>query len=219
MNRLSRLLVPVVLTAVSLAQSVDTPAVREGKYALITLTKYCDAVENFSNAEEPRLFAQVTAPSSDWIEFSNTDAWKHAGKPHPAALVWYKDDKIARVAITARDGDVHSYTDYCYRPDGSLARLRSMPKMRADCDQSLLHCSFTFRRERLYPPKISLTSTDSGRRKPFVVQSDDWEAYGPVLRRPLQSETTSFSFPLPDSPEYLSVSDLPFNRMLSVSTK
>ncbi len=157
MHRFTLLLTPVLFLVPLLAQSPDSHTIKEGRYALATLTKYCDAVEDFSNSQQPRLFAQLppgAALSSHWVEFSSRDAWIRAGKPKPLALVWYKDDAVARVAITEKVGDDHgrSYTDYCYRPDGSLARLRSVPEMQTDCDPSLFHCNSTFRAERLYPP-------------------------------------------------------------------
>ncbi len=109
------------------------------RYSLVTLVKYCDAVTTLSNIQRPRAFAQKSSmlgPSSGWVEFSSVDAWRQAGKPQPLALVWYKDDRVARVAITPPDGsrDGNSYTDYCYRLDGSLARLRSVPEREAYCD-------------------------------------------------------------------------------------
>lgn len=154
MTKFLSLLAPVILAAPLLAQSADSNAVREGRYALTTLAKYCDAVEKFSNSEVPRMFAQIGS-GSNWMEFSGSDAWKRAGKPWPIALVWYKDDTVTRVVIKAKgeSGDGQWYADYCYRPDGSLARLRSVPETQTRCDQSLFHCTFTIRGERLYPPK------------------------------------------------------------------
>ena len=226
MNRLALLFLTVFGTPL-LAQSADSSAVKEGRYAFITLTKYCHALETFSNTRKPRIFAQSSSgvgPSSGWMEFSSRDAWRRAGKPQPLALVWYKDDRVARVAITARDGsgDGRSYVEYCYRPDGSLARLRSMPKMQTDCDQSLFHCSFTFREERFYPPKAELVKPSRkpvGGRPPVLAEPIDvLRVYGVDLR-PFKSERTSISCAPIDWPEYLSVWELPFNRLLYASTK
>jgi hypothetical protein len=226
MHRSTLLLTPVLFLAPLLAQSADSHTIKEGRYALVTLTKYCDAVEDFSNSRQPRLFAQVpsgAALSSQWVEFSSRDAWTRAGKPKPLALVWYKDDVVTRVAISEKDGGDHgrSYTDYCYRPDGSLARLRSVPEMQTDCDPSFLHCSSTFRGERLYAPMIMEHVNPSAKptgRRPLVVQSDAAEVDDPILR-PLKPESSSFLSAPVDSPEYLSVGDLPFVRLLYVSTR
>ena len=226
MHRLTPLLTPVLFLAPLLAQSPDSHPIKEGRYALVTLTKYCDAVEDFSSSQQPRLFAQFpsgVAQSSQWVEFSSRDAWTRAGKPKPLALVWYKDAAVARVAITEKDGDGYglSYTDYCYRPDGSLARLRSVPEMQTDCDPSLFHCNSTFRAERLYPPMILEHLRPSGKstgRRPLVVQSDAAEVDDP-MRRPLKPERSSFLSAALDCPEYLSVRYLPFVRLLYVSTR
>ena len=226
MHRFTLTLTPVLLVASLLAQSPDSYTIKEGRYALVTLTKYCDAIEDFSNSQQARLFAQFPsgfALSSHWVEFASRDAWTRAGKPKPLALVWYKDDAVARVAITEKDGggNGRSYTDYCYRPDGSLARLRSVPEMQTDCDTSLFHCKSTFRGERLYPPMILEHVNPSAKptgRRPLVVQSDAAEVDDPMLR-PLKPEKSSFRSAPVDSPEYLSVWDLPFNRLLYVSTR
>lgn len=222
MTKFASLLALVILVVPLLAQSADSDAVREGRYALTTLTKYCDAVEKFSNSEVPRIFAQIGS-GSNWMEFSGSDAWKRAGKPQPLALVWYRNDAVARVVIKAKggSGDGQWYADYCYRPDGSLARLRSVPETQTDCDPSLFHCTFTIQGERLYPPKalelVKPCPKDGGQR-PVVVKADSLDWYD-VLLRPLQSERTSISFAPMEWPEYLTVRDLPFNPLLYVSTR
>jgi hypothetical protein len=206
-------------TTSSLAQSDQSEAAKVlQKYSLVTLIKYCDAVEAFSDIQQPRVFARkssVLGPSSGWVEFFSMDAWRHAGEPQPLALVWYKDDRVARVVITPPEGrrDGNSYTDYCYRPDGSLARLRSVPEKQTDCDQSFLHCSYTFRVERLYPPGL-------GGQRPLHVTppSVDLNGYS-VDRRPLKSEKTSFMFAPMEWPEYMTVWDLPFSPLLCVSSQ
>jgi len=188
------------------------------RYSLLTLTKYCDGVERFSNTQRPRIFARKSAAlgrSPEWAEFFTMDEWRHAGKPQPLALVWYKEERVVRVAITPPNGraDGNSYTDYCYRPDGSLARLRSVPETQADCDQSSLHCSYTFRVERLYPPGLG------GQRPSSVTQQPvDLDGYS-LDRRPLKSEKTSFMFAPMEWPEYLTVWDLPFNQLLYASSQ
>lgn len=86
------------------------------RYSLLTLIKYCDGVGRFSNTQQPRIFARKSAVlgrSPEWAEFFSIDGWRHAGKPQPLALVWYKEDRVARVAITPPNGrgNGNSYTD------------------------------------------------------------------------------------------------------------
>jgi hypothetical protein len=209
-----------------LAQSLDFNEARQEHYAVITLIKYCAGVETVSDSQQPRMFAQVSSglgPSSGWAEFESKVAWRQAGKPKPLALVWYDDTNVIRVAITTGGNDGQSYADYCYRPDGSLAHFRSVPAVQTNCDRSLFHCAVTFRGGLwLYPPKGLLApplAQDHGQEPSFVLQAEVFDFFNFPFRRPLKPEKATVSFAPMDAPEYLSVRDLPFNRLLYVSTK
>jgi hypothetical protein len=225
MFRLSPIIVAISLGTSLFAQSVNLSTPREEKYALVTLTKYCAGVENFSNFEQPRIFAHVSSdlgPSQGWAEFENKAAWKHAGKPNPVALVWYRDIEVVRVAITSGAEEL-SYTEYCYRPDGSLAQFRSVPEVEAGCDQYLFHCEVAVRGGPwLYPPKSILTATLARRYKqesPKGIPAEDFNLYDFLLRTPLKPEKITFSSDSVKRAEYLSVRDLPFIRLLYASAK
>lgn len=221
MNRLLPSLCLVMLGSPLLAQSMDSNAVLQERYSLITLRKYCAGIESFSHAQRPRMFAQTASglgPSSGWVEFSSKDAWRRAGQPQPLAQVWYQDGGVARVAISAQDRQ--SYVEYCYRPDGSLARLRSVPETQIECDHSLFHCSLTVRAERFYHAQPNLAAGEpitgeiSVAAQPIDVQS----VYGFDVRT-LKSERTSYRVASSDWPEYLSVWDLPFGSLVALSTR
>ncbi len=224
MNRLSPLFFLVMLGTSLLAQSVDSNAVREESYLLITLTKYCAGLETLSDSQQPRMFAQVSSGlglSSGWAEFESKTEWRQASKPKPLALVWYRDNKVVRVAITADGDDARSYADYCYRANGSLAQFRSVPAVQTTCDQSLFHCNVTFRGLRQYPPKEMLVAPLAQRHgQEFfpVVPAQYFDLFDLLFSKPLKPEKATFSFAV-DWPEYLSVWDLPFNRLLYVSKK
>lgn len=221
MNRLSPLLLLTIFVTPLLAQSGGSNA-KEERYALNTLVKYCTHVDIVSDSQPPRMFAQVSSglgPSSGWEEFESKAAWKDAGKPKPLALVWYDDAKVVRVAITAGD-DGRSYAEYCYRPDGTLAQLRGVPAMKTNCDRSRFHCNVTFREGRLYPPKEMLPSPPARRsvQEPLqVVQTRDVDFLHLFFLGPLMPEKAIISYVPMDWPEYLSVSDLPFQGLLYVS--
>lgn len=226
MKRLIPLLNVVLFAAPLLAQSAHSNVVKEERYSLTTLTKYCSAAETFSKSQQPRVFAQVSSglgPSLGWVEFSSRADWTLAGMPQPLAFVWYKDDRVSRVAISAHSegGNGQSYADYCYRPDGRLARLRSVPETQTDCDSVLFHCKVTLRGERLYPPsgELAKLSTKRAEKRPSFVAQLDELSLNALAVRPLESERTSLSFPRMTWPEYLTVDDLPFNQLLYVSTK
>jgi hypothetical protein len=225
MDRLTPLLWLVMLPVSLVAQSADSTTARQEKYALLTLTKYCDAVENFSHSQPPRLFAQAFAgleATSGWVEFSGRAEWSRAGSPQPLALVWHKDGQVVRVSIASKEGDQegHAYADYCFRADGSLARLRAVPELQTDCDPFLFHCSLTLRGERLYPPKGHLPEASATPARPVVCGSPgcsmDEENF---FLQALQSERTSFALTPLGGPEYLSIRELPFGRLLEASWK
>jgi hypothetical protein len=223
MKRVILLLYVAVATTSLLAQSADTDAVHQEKYALFTLMKYCAGVEEYSTSQQPRVFAQVSPSaksSPEWLEFVSTTAWMRAGSPYPLALVWYKDGNAIRVTITAsgHSGEQQEYADYCYRPNGNLARLRSEPRTQIDCDRSLLQCRLTLREERLYPPKGQLAEgvleRDAGNSQFVVVRRDE-----DSLPRPLRSEITWVVAAPMNWLEYLTVSELPFYPLQYASGK
>jgi len=229
MEKLASLWIFVALTTPLLGQTLSmAPPGIEGRYVLSAVTKYCRALETLSRLNQPRLFAQVDWPlggSSHWVEFSGELEWKSAGKPRPLALVWYRDNHVARVLIASKDGEnPQRFAEYCYRADGTIARIRSIPEVWKDCDKSYLRCHVTFAEEGLYlPTGRAIKGPSAAIQSSFLgglAHSDmtgrnsgdsDW--------RPLKSEETSVSFaefPI----EYLSVRDLPFaNQLLSPSAK
>lgn len=219
MNRLSPLLLLTIFLTPLMAQSVDSN-VKQQRYALSTLMKYCAHVETASDSRQPRIFAQVSSglgPSSSWAEFQSKAAWKDAGKPKPLALVWNDDAKVVRVAITNGD-DGRSYAEYCYRPDGTLAQLRSVPAVKTHCDRSGFHCSVTFREGRLYPPKGMLAAPLAQRAiQAPLVKTKDVDLLHLFFLKPLMPEKATISYLPMDWPEYLNVWDLPFNGLLYVS--
>src|ERR1039458_9322797 len=131
MNRFSPLLFVIVLSTPLLAQSRFD---RNETIDLITVTKYCANVEDYSDSQVPLIFAQNTSAygqSTGWVEFDTTADWRRAGSPKPVTLVWYRDAKIVRVEISPNDDQSpRVYADYCYRQNGTLARLRSVPSKR-----------------------------------------------------------------------------------------
>jgi hypothetical protein len=218
------LLALVLLTTSLMAQSQDSRTPKQERFALVTLTKYCARVAAVSDSQPARIFAQVSSglgPTEGWAEFDSKAAWEKAGEPRPIALVWYEAGAVVRVAITTDDG--RSYADYCYRPDGRLAQLRSVPAVETKCDASLFHCELTVRGGlRVYPPEGMLATSLSQRTgiEPFP-ETPGWDLDldGFLLLKALKPEKASVTSAPMNWPEYLGVRDLPFNRMLCVSSE
>jgi hypothetical protein len=228
MEKLAALWMFVALTPSLFGQtaSMARPPL-EGRYVLSTVTRYCRAVESFSSVNQPRVFAKVDWPlgdSSHWVEYSGEPEWEGAGKPKPLALVWYQDDHVARVLIASKDGEnARRFAEYCYRADGTIARIRSIPEVWKDCDKSHLRCHFTFAEEGLYLPNgRAIKGPSEAIQSSFLVglANSVTADHSPDIfdLRPLKSEETSVSLAeFPD--QYLSVRDLPFNRLLSTPAK
>jgi hypothetical protein len=153
MKELRPLVLLVVLAPSLLAQTAqpnaiggpDDKEVRELNEAMLSVVKYCVAVDSFSESHLPRLFAETRSSlvqSSEWVEFSSKTEWERAGKPKPIALAWHRGGRIIRVAIALKSGDDSGklYFDYCYGPDGKLAWLRSVPRTQAACDEAYFRC-------------------------------------------------------------------------------
>ena len=203
MLRLASVFFVIVFSTHLLAQSslTDQKLTRDAD-VLLSVIVYCDTVEHSADSQVPRIFASRRASplgeSSEWVEFDNRDAWNRAGSPKPVALVWYRDAKIVRVEISPNDAESPKvYADYCYRQDGTLARLRSVPSVRRKCEPNGYQCTVVLRGGRLYPPKGPVVTT-----------------YGPTGEEPLPAERIVETFVPMEWPEYLHVTDLPFSELL-----
>jgi hypothetical protein len=217
MRRLSPLLFVIVLSTQLLAQS-KLDGSKAATDALTTVAKYCDNVENYSDSQVPRIFARITSAfgqSSGWVEYDSRVAWNRAGRQQPVALVWYRDAKIVRVAIAPNDDGQKPevYADYCYRQDGSLARLRSMPSVQRNCERNRYQCSLVVRQVRVYPPEgpvLRIFGYLDG--VGYVTgMAPSLEAIG---EESLQPERTVVTFVPMKWPEYRHVADLPFSELL-----
>jgi hypothetical protein len=209
MHRFSPLLFVIVLSTPLLAQSFDKKESKD----LITITRYCAKVQDYSDSQVPRIFARTTSayrPSTGWVEFDTRAAWSRAGSPKPVALVWYRDAKIVRVAISANDDEnPRVYADYCYRQDSTLARLRSVPSERQKCEPRRSQCTVMLREVRFYPPEGPVLKAYGG----LDGLLDVLNGTAPVLIGGTAERVVQIFVPM-KWPEYLNVTDLPFNESL-----
>jgi hypothetical protein len=218
MRRLSPLLFVIVLSTHLLAQS-KLDGLKAATDALNTAAKYCDNVENYSDSQVPRIFARITpahGQSSGWVEYDSRAAWSVAGRPQPVALVWYRKATIVRVAITPKEGGQRPevYADYCYRQDGSLARLRSMPSVQRNCKRNRYQCSLVVRQERFYPPEGPVLRTFGYLDGVGYVVTGTTPSLGAIDEELLQPERTVVTFVPMEWHEYLHITDLPFSELL-----
>lgn len=214
MPKVSPWLFVIVMSTSLLAQSTVDWANLDKKSTtdLITLTKYCANVVEYSDSQVPRIFAHTTSvygQSAGWMEYDTQAAWKQAGSPEPVALVWYRDAKIVRVALSSNDDEnPRVYGDYCYRKDGTLARLRSVPSVRRRCQPNGSQCNLALRGVRWYPlGGRALTAYGVDVR----LNSDGGLI---VEKESAGAERIVETFVPMKWPEYRHVTDLPFSQSL-----
>jgi hypothetical protein len=213
MRRLSPLLFVIVLSTQLLAQSRNDGLDAAATNLISNVATYCNTVEHHSNYSLPRVFARISSADdwSGWIEYRSTSAWIRAGRPQPMAFVWYQGFKIVHVAITPNEAsNPMVFADYCYREDGSLARIRSMPSTQDTCEPNRYRCSLVLREARFYPPDggpavTTFTYLDHGG---YLTPPPD------VINGPLLPEHTVVTHVPMKWPEYLHVTDLPFSGLL-----
>ena len=216
MHRLSPFLFAIVLSMPLLAQSrFDTSQTLD----LINITKYCATVEDYSDSQVPRIFAPITSAfgeSTGWVEFDTRAAWSRAGSPKPVAFVWHRHANIVRVAISPNgDESPRVYADYCYRQDGTLARLRSVPSERQKCEPNRNRCTSVLREARLYPPEGKVLTIYGGVDGLLDIVNGTAGVYlaGPMAERMI------WTYVPMKWPEYLHVADLPFSELLYASLR
>lgn len=107
---------------------------------------YCDVADDFSQRQQPRLFAELQAgpvPETErrgWWEFAGKDEWDAAGKPAPLAFVWYRDGGIVRVTVVANPPrhwsplGAYRRAEYCYNAHNKLVRIRAVWYVPSHCE-------------------------------------------------------------------------------------
>jgi len=125
------------------------------------------------------------------------------------ALVWYRNAKIVRVKVSSSDDESRRvYADYCYRKDGSLARLRSEPSMRRNCQPNRTRCTLVLRETRLYPHDGDVLTTYG------VDLRVNENGFLTVEGESAGAERIVEIFVPMKWPEYRNVTDLPFSELL-----
>ena len=210
MHRFSSLLFAIVISTPLLAQSRFD---RSQTLDLINITKYCATVEDYSDSQVPRIFARITSAfgqSTGWVEFDTRAAWSRAGRPKPMAFVWSRHAKIVRVAISPNgDESPRVYAEYCYRQDGTLARLRSVPSERQRCEPNRNRCTSVLREVRFYPTEGPVLTTYGGLDGLLDIVNG---TTGAIFEAPPAERMVATFVPM-KWPEYLHVTDLPFNEL------
>lgn len=117
-----------------------------GEDQLRSAMNYCDAIDDFSQEQQPRLFAELRAGSmtesktSLWREFGSKEEWDVARKPAPLAFVWDRNGTIVRVTIVANPPRVWKphiaspRTEYCYGANTKLMRIRAVWSIPTNCE-------------------------------------------------------------------------------------
>jgi hypothetical protein len=209
MHRFSSLLFVIALNTPLVAQSIVDRSTTE----IITVTKYCANVRDYSDSQVPHILAQPASAygqSTGWVEFDSRAAWSRAGSPNPVALVWYRDAKIVRVAVSPNDDEsTRVYADYCYRQDGTLAQLRSVPGIRQKCEPNRYQCTVVLREMRFYPADGPVLRT-YGFEKLLGVNGNT-EIIGDES---MPAERMVQKFVPMKWPEYRHVTELPFSELL-----
>jgi hypothetical protein len=144
---------------------------------------------------------QATGRWCTWKQFDSEAAWNKFVETkgnYGAAFVWLRDGKVAQVNFTFQTDsyDWANLANYCFRPDGSLAKLTSTLN-----DMNL---NISVYRETLYSSSgTALRKTERSRdlttKKPKRVPDE--------LRLPQEGADPNSSF---DAPLYGKVSELPF---------
>lgn len=178
---------------------------------LTIVATYCTNVEDYPDSQAPRIYAQTTSAYGQlggWVEFDTKAAWSRAGSPKPVALIWFRDAKIVRVAISPNDDEnPQVYADYCYRQDGTLARLRSVPSLQRKCEPNRNRCTSLLREVRFYPPEGPVLKIYGLDRLPNVNDTTS------IIEAPATERVVTTFVPI-EWPVYLHVTDLPFSELL-----
>jgi hypothetical protein len=132
----------LVATVVVGAAAAGEPA-REGRAgtpptedarAIKTISKFCDGLVPMTKINDRRLLLGLLEKSQSdrgrWTEYNQQaklDAAAEAGHVYDVAQVWSRQDGAIAVSmsLSSGSGDWIQYVEYCFRPDGTLARTHA----------------------------------------------------------------------------------------------
>lgn len=159
------------------------------------VSQYCSAIESLRRTGEPIRF------------FSSEGRW-YKGTPSKSdvadsvASVWLRDGRVVAATIAseaAAQAGIEG-TNYCFREDGTLARVTVLPPVRSS-RRAGLHTVVTVGRGATYMP--------NGQRSRML---PIWDmSFDPHV---LKSERTTFRYVEPPA-VYKSVDELPFIRLIA----
>jgi hypothetical protein len=162
--------------------------------------QYCRGVEAFAGARQPLLFAAGAVSNNElaqWRQFDSRGEWEEASRPMPAALVWLRDGRVVLARLTVpRNGKTSAMATYCFRENGTLARLTVSSQPSVQSVASGLRAEITLCRNWFYLP-------DGNKVVERTLEFDP---------RPLKSEKTTYIYLT--APQFRTVFDLPFARLL-----
>ena len=123
---------PLLLTVNSFSAIRDNTKSADSR--TIDARQYCATVSNTSKVSKKHIFADVAeAEVPKWEKFANDTSLSNAlgeRTPSAVALVWFRNGKIveANFSFQSESNDWAKYSDHCFRPDGTLALVRSTLK-------------------------------------------------------------------------------------------
>lgn len=105
---------------------------------------HCDATDDYSEQNQPRIFAESTSAGGDhsrhWEQFASRAEWDAAGRPTPLVFAWDRNGTTVRVTVVAHPPQVwkpvvaYRRTEYCYGRDAKLIRVRAVWYLPTDCE-------------------------------------------------------------------------------------
>ncbi len=166
------------------------------------ISAYCKGITAFQRSTPPQMFVSWAPGAAVWERLEVAQQHGKGQNYVAAAKVWMKDGYLVAVQLWSRDDSRRGiqHTDYCYRENGSLARVRVIPAA-ARQRQNLLHSEIVIGRDILFRED----GTEVRSNPPF-----DPDRLDP---RVFQSEKTTYRRLGPSS-VYRSVDQLPFVNLI-----
>jgi hypothetical protein len=193
--------VAFVLVAIAAsAQETLPPQIRAQaarlEVAMRSVEDYCREVDTFTSGNQPSVLTADSA-NSTWQRLLTNASATHSSHA-PYAFVWMRDDRIVAVKMwTPELGKRFEPSSYCFRSDGSLARVSVAARPSRDRDQAKLRKTIAVDRQWFFD--------EAGRRIGVGINQQD--------PAPLKSETTKYVYP--DVRLFNRVRDLPFAGEMS----